>query len=170
MKLLIKSSILATALLIGFKSDSFAQKSKQKKTAGFYDYETECLGVEGDGSQTVRSHGKGRNREDAIEQAKKNAVKDVLFKGITKGSSECNTKPLLFNPNAREKFEDYFNGFFADGGPYKEFITGEDGSDMHSEVRKGRSQAGSQENYGVVVRVQRAKLKERMIQDKIISQ
>lgn len=170
MNTIIKTTGVLLVFLVGFSLNTNAQKSKQKKTAGFYDYETECLGVEGDGSQTVRSHGKGRNREDAIEQAKKNAVRDVLFKGISKGSSECNTKPLLFNPNAREKFEDYFNAFFADGGPYKEFITGEDGSDMHSEVRKGRSQAGSQENYGVVVRVQRAKLKERMIQDKIISQ
>lgn len=168
-----KSTIISIGILllfiVGTTTYSTAQKV-QKKTAGFYDYETECLGVEGDGSQTVRSHGKGRNREDAIEQAKKNAVRDVLFKGISKGSSECNIKPILFNPNAREKFEDYFNAFFADKGPYLEFITTQDGSDMHSEVRKGRSQAGSQENYGVVVRVQRAKLKERMIQDKIITQ
>lgn len=169
MKIMLKTSSILLLFLVGFTLNSSAQK-KQKKTAGFYEYEIECLGVEGDGSQTVRSHGKGRNREDAIEQAKKNAVMDVLFKGITKGNSECNTKPVLFNPNAREKFEDYFNAFFVDGGPYKEFITSEDGSDMHSEVRKGRSQAGSQEDYAVVVRVQRAKLKERMIQDKIITQ
>jgi hypothetical protein len=169
MKTILKTTGILLACLVGFSLSSTAQKV-QKKTAGFYDYETECLGVEGDGSQTVRVHGKGRNREDAIEQAKKNAVRDVLFTGISKGSAECNKKPLLFDPNAREKFEDYFNAFFADNGPYKEFITSEDGSDMHSEVRKGRSQAGSQENYGVVVRVQRAKLKERMIQDKIITQ
>ena len=169
MKTLIKATGILLVFLVGFTLNSSAQK-KQKKTAGFYEYETECLGVEGDGSQTVRAHGKGRNREDAMEQAKKNAVKDVLFKGISKGSAECNVKPVLFNPNAREKFEDYFNAFFADQGPYKEFITSEDASDMHSDVRKGRSQAGSQEDYAVIVRVQRAKLKERMIQDKIITQ
>jgi hypothetical protein len=169
MKTLIKTTGILLVFLVGFSFNSSAQK-KQKKSAGYYEYEIECLGVEGDGSQTVRSHGKGRNREDAIEQAKKNAVKDILFTGVTKGNSECNMKPVLFNPNAREKFEDYFNAFFADGGPYKEFITSEDGSDMHSEVRKNRSQAGSQEDYAVVVRVQRAKLKERMIQDKIITQ
>ena len=103
MKTLIKATGILLVFLVGFTLNSSAQK-KQKKTAGFYEYETECLGVEGDGSQTVRAHGKGRNREDAMEQAKKNAVKDILFKGISKGSAECNVKPVLFNPNAREKF------------------------------------------------------------------
>ncbi len=169
MKSIINFQNIILVVILCSSFNLYAQKI-QKKTAGFYNYETECLGVEGDGSQTVRSYGKGRNREDAIEQAKKNAVRDVIFKGITKGNNECNSKPLLFNPNAREKFEDYFNAFFVDNGPYKEFITSEDGSDMHPEVLKGRSQAGSQENYGVVVRVQRAKLKNKLIVDKIISQ
>src|SRR3990167_7610323 len=113
MKTIFKTSCILLLFLIGFTFNSSAQK-KQKKTAGFYEVESECLGVEGDGSQTIRAHGKGRNREDAMEQAKKNAVKDVLFKGISKGSAECNVKPVLFNPNAREKFEDYFNAFFVD--------------------------------------------------------
>jgi hypothetical protein len=142
--------------------------STQMKGAGNYTYETECMGVEGDGSQTVKGWGSGRNREDAVEQAKKNGLSDVLFKGIrsTKG---CNDKPVLFDVNIREKKEDYFNAFFADQGPYKEFITGEDGSDLHFSVVAGRKKAGDQVTYGVIIRVQRAKLKERMIQDGIMS-
>lgn len=142
--------------------------STQMKGAGNYTYETECMGVEGDGSQTVKGWGSGRNREDAIEQAKKNAVSDVLFKGIRNGKTECNTKPVLFEVNVREKHEDYFNAFFADQGPYKEFITGEDGSDLHFSVVAGRKKAGDQVTYGVIVRVQRAKLKEKMIADQIM--
>ena len=41
--------------------------------------QTECISVEQDGSQTLRVWGKGRNRVDAVEQAKKNAVYEVLF-------------------------------------------------------------------------------------------
>jgi hypothetical protein len=140
----------------------------QMQVAGHYEHKTECIGVEGDGSQTVKGWGTGRNREDAIEQAKKNAVSDVLFKGIVGNNKGCNGKPVLFEVNIREKKEDYFNAFFADGGPYTEFITGEDGSDLHSSVVKGRGQAGDQELYGVIVRVQRAKLKAKMIQDGIM--
>ena len=84
--------------------------STQMKGAGNYSYETECMGVEGDGSQTVKGWGSGRNREDAVEQAKKNGLSSVLFEGIrsTKG---CNVKPVLFDSNIREKKEDYFNAF-----------------------------------------------------------
>jgi len=141
--------------------------STQMKGAGAYSYETECIGVEGDGSHTVKGWGSGRNREDAVEQAKKNGLSTVLFKGIrsTKG---CQAKPILFDPNIREKKEDYFNAFFADVGPYTEFITGEDGSDMHFSVVKGRKKAGDQVTYGVIIRVQRAKLKDRMIEDGIL--
>jgi hypothetical protein len=142
--------------------------STQMQGAGAYTYETECMGTEGDGSQTVKGWGSGRNREDAIEQAKKNGVRDVLFKGIRNGKPECNSKPVLFDPNIREKKEDYFNAFFADDGPYKEFITGEDGSDLHFSVVSGRKKAGDQETYGVIIRVQRAKLKAKMIQDQIM--
>ena len=45
--------------------------SPQKQASANYDNETECAGVEGDGSQTVIAWGNGRNRFDAMEQAKK---------------------------------------------------------------------------------------------------
>ncbi|MGB0886922.1 MAG: hypothetical protein ACPGSL_02260 [Vicingaceae bacterium] len=141
--------------------------STQMKGAGNYTYETECIGAEGDGSQTVRGWGSGRNREDAIEQAKKNGLSTVLFKGI-QSNKGCNLKPILFDSNIKEKKEDYFNAFFVDGGPFTEFITGEDGSDAHFSVVSGRKKAGDQVTYGVIIRVQRAKLKTRMINDGIL--
>ena len=141
--------------------------STQMRGAGNSNYDTECIGVEGDGSQTVKGWGSGRNREDAVEQAKKNGLSTVLFKGI-QSNKGCNMKPVLFDSNIREKKENYFNAFFADGGPYTEFITGEDGSDMHFSVVAGRKKAGDQVTYGVIIRVQRAKLKDRMIQDGIL--
>lgn len=143
---------------------AFAQKS----IGGYYTYETECLGVEMDGSQTVKAWGSGRNRADAIEQAKKNAVRDVLFNGIKKGKSECNVKPVIFEVNAQEKYEDYFNKFFTDGGEYDKFCSPKDGSKYHFEVVKDRKQAGSQETYALIVRVLRADLKAKMIEDNII--
>ena len=68
----------------------------QRKIAGNYNtYKTECLGVEGDGTQTLLTWGQGRNRFDAVEQAKKNAVKDVIFKGINYGKGSCETRPII---------------------------------------------------------------------------
>lgn len=140
----------------------------QKRIAANYTFKTECLGVEGDGSQTVKSWGNGRNRADAIEQAYKTAVKDVLFTGISYGQSECNVKPVIFEVNAQERHEDYFNKFFADGGPYKEFVSEKDGTKYHIEVIKERKESGSQEKYGIVVRVLRAELIAKMKADGIL--
>ena len=44
-----------------------------------------CMGVELDGSQTLRVIGYGKNRADAKEQAMKNAVWTVVFDGIREG-------------------------------------------------------------------------------------
>lgn len=126
------------------------------------------MGVELDGSQTLKAWGDGRNRLDAIEQAYKNAVRDVLFNGITNGKTDCNVKPVVFEVNAQEKYEDFFNKFFADGGAYKEFVSEKDGSKYHIEVLNERKQSGSQEKYGIVVRVLRAELKQKMISEGII--
>lgn len=70
-----------------------------------------CMGVELDGSQTLRVLGYGRNRSDAKEQAMKNAVWAVVFDGIREGVSGCNMRPLVTEVNARERYEDYFNVF-----------------------------------------------------------
>ena len=59
----------------------------QTTTSAYYEYDAECLGVELDGSQTLRIWGVGRNKKDAVEQAKKNAVRTVLFKVIHGGLS-----------------------------------------------------------------------------------
>jgi hypothetical protein len=83
----------------------------QKNISGNYSKETECLGVEMDGSQTVKAWGFGNGKKDAVEQAKKTAVRDVLFKGIRSGKDECNQKPLINEVNAQEKYEDYSINF-----------------------------------------------------------
>jgi hypothetical protein len=127
-------------------------------------FETECLGVELDGSQTLRAWGKGKNKSDAIEQAKKNAVRDVIFKGINAGSGECNQRPLITEVNAQEKYEQYFNQFFKDGGEYRKFVNMKD----EKSTSRLKSTSSSQENYGVVVRVLRSDLRQQLINDNII--
>ena len=146
---------------------SYAQHA-QKNISGNYAKETECLGVEMDGSQTVKSWGFGRGRLDAVEQAKKAAVRDVLFKGIRNGKDECNQKPVINEVNAQEKYEDYFNKFFADGGAYKNFVSMKD--ETIKMGAKDRKSATDGTQYGVVVRVLRSELKAQMIKDNILKQ
>lgn len=163
---------MKTKILILLISAFFIQisdsKCQKNKAAGFYEYKTECMGAELDGSQTLKAWGSGRNRSDALEQAKKNAVRDVLFKGIKEGQAGCKTMPLIVEVNAQEKYEDYFNVFFTDGGEYDNFVSSKDGSKYHINVVKNRKKAGSQETYSVIIRVLRSQLKMKLIADKIL--
>ena len=76
MRRLLATMVLAL-LLLGIHA--------QVGNAARMEFETQCLGVEEDGSQTLRTWGFGNKKKDAVEQAMKNAVRDVLFKGISRG-------------------------------------------------------------------------------------
>ena len=141
--------------------------SPQKRTSVSYAHETECMGTELDGSQTLKAWGTGRNRWDAVDQAKKNAIRDVIFKGIRNGQPDCNTKPLIVEVNAQEKYEDYFHKFFTDDGLYADFISQKDESIL-PKIFKERKAAGSEVVFGVIIRVLRAELKQQLIKDKIL--
>lgn len=153
-KITIIGLILTTMLMLSC--------NPQKQVAGHYSYETECLGTELDGSQTLKAWGTGRNLEDAVEQAKKQALKDVIFKGINKGKPDCNMKPLVIEVQAQEKYEDYWFKFFADGGLYSKFTSHQDGKYLK------KLKAGDQMTYGVTVRVLRQELKKQLLEDKIL--
>lgn len=137
----------------------------QAQTQGVYARTSvRCLGVELDGSQTLRVQGYGRNRADAKEQAMKNAVWAVIFDGIRDGVEGCNMRPLVTEVNARERYEDYFNIFFADNGAYKEYVS----------LRDTKKRSGGKEkdklgySYDLTIRVLRAQLKARLKADNVI--
>lgn len=153
--------VMGMALFIGLYCFSGC---KTTKIESFYTYETECLGVGLDGSQTLKAWGTGKNKKEAKEQAMKNAVRDILFKGIHTGRKDCGIRPVLLEVNASEKYEDYFNSFFRDGGDYLKYVSDE--TPKMREKEKEYNQA--QTKLSVMVRVQRAELKKRMEQDGII--
>ena len=154
-------NLLMAMVVVTFICPS-CKTTQVSSVASYASFETECLGVELDGSQTLRAWGKGKDRADALEQAKKNAVRDVIFKGIRSG--ECNTKPLIFEVNAEEKYQYYFNKFFADGGEYKKYVSDAD----ENLTSRMKAVSNTQQNWGVVVLVLRDDLRERLIQDNII--
>ena len=148
-----------------FFFDGLAQRNSN---IGRYTIETECLKVEMDGSVTLRAWGTGRNRFDAVDQAKKNAVRDVLFKPTRNGSSDCNPHPLVPEVNAEMKYEDYFNRFFSDRrGSYKKFCSGKDERISNKIFRRGMGDS-KMVTYSVIVRVLRSELKEQLREDGII--
>lgn len=123
-----------------------------------------CMGVELDGSQTLRVQGYGRNRSDAKEQAMKNAVWAVIFDGIRDGVEGCNMRPLVTEVNAKERYEDYFNIFFSDNGEYKKYVSLRDTKKRSG----GRVKDKLGYSYDLTIRVLRADLKARLKADNLI--
>lgn len=150
-------AVMAIILLISCQS-------KDVVTPAFHTYTTECLGKSMDGSQTLRVWASGRNKKDAIEQAKKKAVYDVVFTGIQAGSGECNAYPIVDEANARKKYEDYFDLFFTDGGAYSQYvsITNQNKSAIQ------RYQGNGTQTLGIIVTVNRSALRQRFVSDNII--
>jgi len=139
-------------------------ETKKTSLGAFYSFETECLGTEYDGSLTLRAWGEGNSKKDAIEQAKKKAVREVIFKGITRGVNDYHMRPLVVESNATEKYQDYFNRFFSDGGDYLQYVNMKDEKSNSRQMMENRQVY----KYGVTVRVLSSELKQRLQKDGII--
>ena len=138
--------------------------SQPPRLATYQKQEIECLGVEGDGSQTLRVTGTGRNKADAVEQAKKDAVNAVIFKGIRGGLQGCDSRPLINELDARDKYADYFDIFFMDRGEYSRYATMEDRKLRSNDIQVNKTFT----NYRITVRVLRSELRARLREDGLI--
>ena len=134
-------------------------------SAGAFAQETECISKEMDGSLTLRVWGTGRNRTDALEQAKKQAVYDVLFRGVAKGNTDYTMRPILTEVNARERYQDYFDIFFMDRGEFLKYISMEDKRAGSTKVAKRNFRDVT---VGVTVRVLVPQLRARLKADGLL--
>jgi hypothetical protein len=155
--------IIVTSVILTLVSSC----SMSRRTSGFYDFPIECLGTESDGSHTLLVMSDGRNRLDAIEQAKKDAVRCVMLKGVTAGKQTCDPRPLIPEVNADRKYENYFAAFFTDGGAYSQFVGVQD-ERVWNKILRDRMKGRKQVKNSVVCRVQTLKLKEKLKTDNII--
>ena len=78
---------------------SFFCFGQSKGNGANYTFNTKCMGTELDGSITLEVWGKGRHYFDALEQAKKNAVRDIIFRGIQDGN--CQISAIVLLPKAK---------------------------------------------------------------------
>lgn len=117
--------ILAALVVIIPTADAQAKYKKKERKAHYnsqYNYEVEVQGVGQDGTKVIKVWGYGKKVEDAIIEAKMNAVAAAIFKGIPGGHGAAATPAIVSDPNANEKHADYFDNFFSPGGKYLQFI------------------------------------------------
>lgn len=67
----------------------------------------------------LRATGFGKNTKESQNEAIRNALSAVMFKGIPNSSVK---RPLVNQPGARQLHRDFFDGFFADNGQYLDYV------------------------------------------------
>ncbi|TKC12827.1 hypothetical protein FA048_04210 [Pedobacter polaris] len=165
---MMKNNFLSLAVLATLLASTSC--STPKKVAGnYYNHKTECLSVELDGTQIVNAWSNTAESITVIEQAKRNAINDVLFVGLLEGKNNCNVQPILAAANIKSNNEAYFNKFFAAGGPYINYVSVKDDKvEMAFWNEKDPEIIKKIINKGFILRLNRPALKEKMIADGIL--
>ena len=111
-----KITVLATLVVVFFIPSVVAQKQKANKDTEQWRYELETAGVGQQNTVQVKVWSYSKKAEVALEQAKKNAVHGVVFRGY--GSN----KALCTSPAAEQEHAAFFKEFFATGGKYLKYV------------------------------------------------
>lgn len=116
-------------LAIIFFTASCSRKVVNSPASRYYNYDPIVVEVGTQGTVIIKAWGIAPTVSEAKEEVKKNAVHALLFKGFSNTASVNSTdlRPLLTEPNAEQKYSDYFRSFFAKNGKYSKFVQFTDG-------------------------------------------
>lgn len=109
-------AVISFATLVSFE----ACRPSIKSTSAFQTFTTQFIREEAGGVILVKSFGSGYTQAECIQNAKYNAVRDVIFKGVSGANDQ---RPLLMGANPEEKYRNFFTGFFAQDGPFNSFVS-----------------------------------------------
>ena len=136
-----------------------------KRSQAYYDAPSQVLSANYDGSYVIRVQVRSKDAVTAFADAQRKVVKEVIFDGVKSASNGISDlKPLCFDKNAPEKYEDYWNAFFSDNGPWKQFTSYEDRRAVTTKYERD----GRQMVETGTVTVDRAGLKKKLQEDGII--
>jgi hypothetical protein len=145
-------TILFTTLIILFSAPSFAQRRKADKDTKNWRYELEGVQQGVSGTYLIKVWQYSKKPKIAIEQAKKNAVHGIVFKGYSaaKDGRLSGQPALTNNPNLDQEKKEFFDDFFSDNGKYMKYVNiAGDGA-----VAAGdRIKVGKEYKIGVIVSV-----------------
>ncbi|HCT31223.1 MAG TPA: hypothetical protein DIW31_10955 [Bacteroidales bacterium] len=158
MKRLIKLSSLLLVMVLGLTINSTAQSRAQKKADKDTDdfvYEIEGMSVGTQGTYLIKVWSYSKKPTIAINQAKKNAVHGVIFKGFS-GKPGVPGQKALATPEIEKEKEAWFDEFFSDKGNYNRYVTESGDGTVAAE---DRMKVGKKYKIGVIVSVNVADLR-----------
>ncbi|HNX89885.1 MAG TPA: hypothetical protein PKH58_12465 [Paludibacteraceae bacterium] len=156
MKKTAKALSLFLILFTCFGVTAAAQNKKADKDTRNWVYEIEPVSVGTQGSYLIKVWSYSKKPIVAIEQAKKNAVHGIIFKGFTGIQGVPGQRPLTNNPNLEVEQAEFFKNFFAEGGKYMKFVNITNDGSVAAE---DRLKIGKEYKIGVVVSVNVAGLR-----------
>jgi len=154
----VSSLLLLTFFCFTFNVNAQKGKKKADKETVAWRYEIEAEATGNAGTYQVKVWSYSRNVETAMEQAKKNAVHGIIFKGFPRKGSVQGQKPIATDPSIDEQHKDFFEQFFkTGGGDYMKFVT----LANNGQIGPGDRIKISKKEYkiGVVVSVNKSELR-----------
>lgn len=138
-----------------------------KRSQASYDFKSKLLSSNYDGTYVIRTQVRARNAAIAFTDAQRKVVREVIFDGVDAGSNGVEPlKPILFDMNAKYKYEAYFEAFFRDGGEWTKYANLMDKRTGTTTYQRN----GLQSIETVTVTVNRSALKDKLIMDGILEQ
>lgn len=117
--------IISIIMLLTILTSALYSQSRKERKALFesmQNFEVETVMVGSDGTKFIKVWGYGKKVDDAIVQAKKNAVYACIFRGLPETDIAVATPPLCPDPNAYQSNQEYFENFFETAGPYIDYV------------------------------------------------
>lgn len=119
-----KFNLLLTLLMIcALNVHASSSKNKADADTKQWRYEIECEGNGSQGTYLVKVWSYSKKQATAANQAVKNAVHGVIFKGVAGGGGCASQKPLASSPGVQYDYADFFDRFFAEGGEYAKYAS-----------------------------------------------
>lgn len=151
----LRSTLITLAAALLLASCGGTQKLADRDTRGWR-YEIEAVGTGVQGTYQIKVWSYSSNPNIAIEQAKKNAIHGVIFKGFAGARGVSGQQPMTTNSNLYNERADYFEPFFATGGKYLQFINlTNNGAIAYGD----RQKIGKEYKIGIVVSVNKDALR-----------
>jgi hypothetical protein len=157
MKTLQKQTTLLVLMLFCFSVSGIAQaKRKANKDTEAWRYEIEAVQTGVQGTYLIKVWSYSKKPDVAIEQAKKNAVHGVIFRGFAGKQGIPGQKALTSNVNLEQEKADFFDPFFSNGGKYMKFVASTNDGAVAAE---DRMKIGKEYKVGVIVSVNVSELR-----------
>ncbi len=140
-------------------------RKKADKDTDRWRYELEVVNEGAQGTYLIKIWSYSKKPNVAVEQAKKNAVHGIVFKGYTAAGRIKGQKPLVQDASAELTHEAFFKDFFADNGKYMKYVQlTTDGAIAPGDIMK----VGKEYKVGIVVAVSKDELRKYLEAEKIV--